>query len=245
MSSPSISGAGVTETASQNKKQLWTSIAGWLGFLLFLLLIRQLPLREWLLPALSSLGDSGIRGILIFVAVGIALTSLFLPVSLLVFSAGMVFGVRTGFLLASVILLTGTGTGFVGGRFLWTRIRDWPMFRNRVFRAVRDAIEQEGLYLITFLRLTPFFHFMTGNIFFGSLNLRFFPYLLYSYLGMIPGTLLVAYAGSVTTQTLDEEQAVSLWQGLLFGAGILIFSWVSWRITLTTRRILESNQESS
>jgi uncharacterized membrane protein YdjX (TVP38/TMEM64 family) len=230
----------MTDTSSQSKKHLVKPLLGWLCFAGLLLLLRGLPFREWLLPNLESLQETGMAGKAIFVAIGILLTSLFLPVSILVFSSGMLFGVPVGFALATVILLSGTSLGFWMGRFLWPRIQDWSMFRNRIFRALHRAIEEEGLWLVTLLRLSPFFHFMTGNLFFGSLKVRFLPYLFFSYLGMIPGTLIVVYAGSIATKTLESEQRLPLWQGLLFAVGVIIFSWVSWRITLSTRKILHA-----
>lgn len=227
-----------------SKTHLLKPLLGWLCVAGLLLFLRGLPFQEWLLPNLESLQNTGMAGKAVFVATGILLTSLFVPVSILVFSSGMLFGLPVGFALATVILLVGTALGFVAGRRLWPRLQNWPMFQNRIFQAVHRAVEEEGLRLVTLLRLSPFFHFMTGNLFFGSLKVRFLPYLFFSYLGMIPGTLIVVYAGSIATRTLESDHRLPLWRGLLFAAGVLIFSWVSWRITLSTRKILQSGGDT-
>lgn len=221
-------------------KLFFKNILVLLAFVGFLVLMRVLPFREWLRPVFDYLEEAGGLGMILFVLLCVLLTALFVPVSVVVFSSGMLFGLGMGYLLASAVLLAGNSLGFFAGRHLWSRIRHWPMFRQRIFQAVRRAVEAEGNRLIAFLRMTPFFHFMTGNLFFGSLDLKFGPYLLFSYLGMIPGTLLVVYAGSVANRALEDESGSSVWNWIFFGLGLLVFGWVSWRITLATRGKLQS-----
>lgn len=204
-----------------------------------LLAIKFLPFQEWLQPVFDSIDEAGNWGPLLFVGLSFLLVLLFVPVSVLVTSAGLLFGFWLGFALISVTLVLGIIAGFVGGTLLWPKIKDFEMFQRPVFNAVRDAVEKEGNYLIALLRMTPFFHFMTGNLFFGSLNLKGIPYLLFSYLGMIPGTLLLVYAGSVAGSTLGNEEGISMAQSIFLGLGLIIFSGISYRVTKVTRQTLD------
>jgi phospholipase D1/2 len=170
------------------------------------------------------------------------LVMLFVPVTVLMILSGFLFDPILGFVLASLILIGGTSAGFVGGRVLWPRIQHFRVFQSPLFQSIRKAVDQEGTRLIAFLRMTPFFHFMSGNLFFGSLNIRFLPYLAYSYIGMVPGTALVVVAGSVANSDSDTSGEVMLGRWVLFVLGLLVFTGVSWRITRVTRKILSENR---
>ena len=107
-----------------------------------------------------------------------------------------------------------------------------------MFTAIRKATEEEGYPLLVLLRMTPFMHFMTGNLFLGSLKLRFWPYMLASLSGMVPGTLLIVYGGSIAGSTLGGSSELQLWQWSLLALGIALFMGISWRITKKVRQIL-------
>jgi uncharacterized membrane protein YdjX (TVP38/TMEM64 family) len=222
-------------------KRYWKPVLTLIGFIGLLVLLNFLPLEEWLKPLFTQLKDFGIWGGVLFVVLGVLLAVLFVPVSVLMTLAGYIFDPALGFVFASLILIGGTSIGFVGGRYLWPHIKHFEMFQASIFQSIRMAVEQEGNRLIAFLRMTPFFHFMTGNLFFGSLELRFLPYLAFSYLGMVPGTFLLVFAGSVTNSGSTDSEGVQMGQWILFGLGILVFTGVSWRITQATRKILRSS----
>lgn len=75
----------------------------------------------------------------------------------------------------------------------------------------------------------------------GTLKIRFWPYLLSSLIGMIPGTLLSVYAGSVALSLLGDGKGVSFWQWFLFAVGLLLFAAISWRVTRKTQNILQKS----
>jgi uncharacterized membrane protein YdjX (TVP38/TMEM64 family) len=225
---------------SPKLKRYWKPVLTLIGFMGLLVLLKFLPLEEYLKPLFAQFKDCGFWGGVLFVMLGVLLAVLFVPVSVLMILAGFIFGPVLGFVFASLILVGGTLIGFVGGRYLWPHINHLGMFQNPIFQSIRIAVEQEGNRLIAFLRMAPFFHFMTGNLFFGSLKLRFLTYLAFSYLGMVPGTLLLVFAGSVANSGGTDSETVRMGQWILFGLGILIFTGVSWRITQATRKILRS-----
>jgi uncharacterized membrane protein YdjX (TVP38/TMEM64 family) len=211
----------------------------------FLGLMRLLPFRDWLEPLLMPLQELGTWGKLLFALVGTLLALCFVPVSVPVSLSGFLFGVRSGFWVSSVILLGGTSLGTLAGTFLWPRLKDKPVFQHQLFQAVRRVMKRNGLWTVFLLRMSPFFHFMTGNLFLGSLHLPFFRYLGISYLGMIPGTLLVVSAGHIASQTLLGSPDLPVWQGGLFSIGVLVFASVSWHITARTREELGNDTPQS
>ncbi|HKL20544.1 MAG TPA: VTT domain-containing protein, partial [Tichowtungia sp.] len=219
----------------------------WAGVLVIagvIIAMNLVPFNQWLEAFQELLNDIGSNGRLLFICIGTLAVLLFVPVSVPVTVAGIFFGFPGGFIPALSVLGAGAAGGFFVGRLLWPGIKELPLFDRPVFQAVRQALERDGTILLALLRMTPVMHFMTSNLFFGSLNIRFWPYLLSSLLGMIPGTLLLVYAGSVASSMIGSDENVSFWQWGLFGAGLLLFALISWRVSIKTRKILKDGNEN-
>lgn len=210
-----------------------------------ILVLYNLPFRDWLNPIFDMVEGEGWVGQAVFVLLGTGLTVCFVPASVFTVSAGMLFGFLTGFGLASLILVAGSIIGYGMGAAAWKRVQHWPMMQHPLFKAVQQAIGDQGYTILTLLRLTPVFHFMTGNVFYGSLNLRLVPYTVYSYLGMIPGTALTVYGGSLVRRTLEEKQNLSTLQTVLFLAGGILFVGIVIHVSKTVRGLLREFEEES
>lgn len=210
-----------------------------LFLLCVVVLLQHVPMVEEFEKTLRSFQGKGVLSMLWFIGIGLVATLSFLPVSLVVSSSGFVFGWVWGFVIASGILISGMGAGFWLGRWLWPKLSERKLFEQKIFLAVRKAVEEEGNPLIFLLRMTPFFHFMTGNLFFGSLKIRFWPYLFYSYLGTVPGTLLMVYAGHLASTSITGEREIELWHTVFFVIGLVLMAGLSSLITKKTRRILD------
>jgi uncharacterized membrane protein YdjX (TVP38/TMEM64 family) len=214
-----------------------------MGLIALLLWLRNLPLMGELKTWLKSFQSEGAVSMIRFGGVGVVLILLFMPVSVVLASAGFVFGWMWGFVVASGIILCGLSGGFGLGRWLWPKISSWSLFQHDTFHALRKAIESEGNMLICLIRMTPFLHFMTGNLFFGSLRLRFWPYLGFSYLGTVPGTLLLVYSGHLAAESVTRSEGLNFWHGGLLLTGLVLVTFLGARVTGRTRRILSKQQE--
>jgi uncharacterized membrane protein YdjX (TVP38/TMEM64 family) len=204
-----------------------------------LLLFFTLPFKQWLDPVFARLDEAGLLGMLLFVLLAALFAILFVPVTVLIGAAGFLYGFPRGLLPSALVLMLGATAGFWGGRFFRSRLQKSAWFQHPVFRAVRRAMEENGYLLIALLRMTPFLHFMAGNLFFGTLQLHFVRYMLFSLLGMIPGTLLLVYGGSLARDGFSGAEPMSNWRALLFVLGLLIFAGIAWRITKRTRSLLQ------
>jgi uncharacterized membrane protein YdjX (TVP38/TMEM64 family) len=196
------------------------------------------PWETWLRMLVGSLDDSKILGMAVFILAGILCVMLFVPVTVPVTAAGLLFGFPNGLWPSLTVLALGSTAGFWSGRFFRSRLQRTEWFRQPVFQAVCRAIEEGSYTLLALLRMTPFLHFMTGNLLFGTLDLRFGRYLLFSLLGMVPGTILLVYGGSIARSGFVEQHDGSLWQAVLFGVGLVLFLGIAWRVTHRARRIL-------
>jgi uncharacterized membrane protein YdjX (TVP38/TMEM64 family) len=133
---------------------------------------------------------------LAFIGIYIISTIAFLPASLLTLGAGIVFGVWLGSLYVFIGATLGAIAAFLVGRYL---ARDWAAKKiagNDKFNAIDRAVGKEGLKIVLLTRLSPLFPFNLLNYAFGLTGVSIQDYTIGS-VGMIPGTLMYVYIGSL------------------------------------------------
>ncbi|WP_428099019.1 TVP38/TMEM64 family protein [Candidatus Rariloculus sp.] len=156
-----------------------------------------LPLRDWL--------DSGVLWIeahrelswAVYVGAYIVATVLLIPGSVITLVAGFVFGLPLGVALVSVGSVLGASSAFLTGRFF---ARDWVERRiERLprFSALDSATRHQGFTIVLLARLSPLFPFNLLNYALGVTAVRFRDYFFASWIGMLPGTVLYVYFGTV------------------------------------------------
>lgn len=161
-----------------------------------------------LADAVSGLQDlianAGAAGPALFVAAYVAATVLFIPGSLLTVAAGFLYGPLLGTALVSVASTCGAAAAFLVGRYLARPAIERRLAGNARFAAVDAALAREGPRIVLLLRLSPLFPFSLLNYGLSLTGVRFWPYVLSSWAGMLPGT--VAYvalggAGKAAAET--------------------------------------------
>jgi uncharacterized membrane protein YdjX (TVP38/TMEM64 family) len=160
------------------------------------LAMKFLPVREWLTRFNNWVGQMGVAGIFIFIAVYAVATVLLAPGSVLTIGAGFAFGLWKGFLAVSAGATLGASLAFLVARFIARDKIEAIAQRNEKFRKIDNAIGKEGAKLIFLLRLSPVIPFNISNYFYGLTSVKFSPYVLASWIGMMPGTFLYVYIGT-------------------------------------------------
>lgn len=198
--------------------------------------------------ALDWIRDQGVMGGLLFILVYAVATTLFLPGSLLTLGAGAAFGVAVGFPLVSVASTLGATLSFLLGRFF---ARDWVAAKaatNPRFGAVDAAVGREGRKIVALLRLSPLFPFSLLNYGLGITRVGLGDYILASWLGMMPGTLLYvwlgALAGDVAKLAGGQRQRTPL-EWTLYSVGLLATVAVTVHVTRVARRALNERLEQN
>src|SRR5437867_9045078 len=169
------------------------------------LAMRFLPLREWLTNFNNWVSQMGIAGICIFIAVYAVATVLLAPGSVLTIGAGFAFGLWKGFLAVSAGATLGASLAFLVARFIARDKIATIAQRNEKFRKIDNAIGKQGAKLIFLLRLSPVIPFNLSNYFYGLTAVKFWPYVLASWIGMMPGTFLYVYIGIAGKATAGGE----------------------------------------
>ena len=149
-----------------------------------------------LISALEWIRDLGWIGAVIFIGIYIVATVAFLPGSILTLGAGVIFGIVKGSILVFFGATIGATLAFLVGRYL---ARGWVSQKiagNEKFKAIDEAVGQEGLKIVTLLRLSPVFPFNLLNYGMGVTSVSLKDYFIGS-VGMIPGTIMYVYLGSL------------------------------------------------
>jgi uncharacterized membrane protein YdjX (TVP38/TMEM64 family) len=197
--------------------------------------MKFLPVQEWLRNFTDWIGRMGALGILIFIIVYAVATVLLAPGSILTIGAGFAFGLWKGFLAVSAGSTLGAALAFLVARFIAREKVEAIAQQNHKFRKIDSAISQQGAKLIFLLRLSPVIPFNLSNYFYGLTSVKFWPYVLASWIGMIPGTFLYVYigtAGKAAVSAAAGEAVNHGWQywtlmsvGLV--ATIVVTIWVT------------------
>jgi uncharacterized membrane protein YdjX (TVP38/TMEM64 family) len=200
------------------------------------LAMRFLPVQQWLSSFNDWVGQMGTVGILVFIVVYALATVLLAPGSILTIGAGFAFGLWKGFLAAWTGATLGASLAFLVARFVARDKIESIAKRNEKFRKIDNAIGKQGAKLIFLLRLSPVIPFNLSNYFYGLTGVKFWPYVLASWIGMMPGTFLYVYIGAASkaavTAAAGGEAVKHGWQywtflGVGFVATVIVTIWVT------------------
>lgn len=179
------------------------------------------------LTQFSSIIDGyGPAGYALFVAVYSGLEILAIPAIPLTLSAGLLFGSFTGTIIVSISGTIAASVAFLIARY-FARERILKLVEeNPKFLAIDKAIGENSFRVVTLLRLSPLLPFSLGNYLYGLTSVQFVPYVLGSWLGMLPGTWAYVSAGAFGRAVIQEESGVGLGNGgsgqlLTLGLGLL------------------------
>lgn len=207
-------------------------------------LLRYFQINEVLKKLLLWIESLGIWGALVFIIAYICATVLFLPGSVLTLGAGFLFGVAYGSIFISIGSTLGASAAFLVGRYF---ARDWVLKKiegNDKFRAIDEAVANEGWKIVFLCRLSPVFPFNMLNYAFGLTKVKFKHYFFASWSGMIPGTIMYVYIGSLASSlaTLgagQREKSPMEWG--LYIIGLLAAIIVTIYVTRVARRALNKS----
>jgi uncharacterized membrane protein YdjX (TVP38/TMEM64 family) len=185
---------------------------------------------------------AGLRGALLFGLAFIPAAVLFVPASVLTLGAGFVFGVAKGTVIVSLGSTAGAAAAFLVAR---TAGRDWVvgrLARHPALDAIGRAVEREAFKVVLLTRLSPLFPFNLLNYAFGLSSVPFKTYVVASWIGMLPGTIMYIYLGSAARSVaplLSGEVPRTPVQQAMFAAGLVATVAVTTIVTRAARRALK------
>lgn len=200
-----------------------------------------LPIRLWLMEFLEWVNTLGVWGPAVVVLFYIVACIFWLPGSLITIGAGFAFGVVWGTVTVSVGSTLGAVAAFLVGRFI---ARDWvgrKVAANPKFAAIDDAVADQGFVIVLLTRLSPLFPFNMLNYGYGLTKVSLGTYALASWIGMLPGTVMYVYVGSLAkaaTEVASESAARSTVDWFSYAVGFVVAVVVAVYVTRVARRAL-------
>ena len=147
--------------------------------------------------ALQWISSLGALAPIVFILLYILACVLFIPGSIMTIGAGVIFGVIRGSIYVSIGATIGATCAFLTGRYL---TRGWVARKiagNRNFKAIDAAVGREGWKIVGLTRLSPIFPFNLLNYAYGVTGVRLRDYVLATWAGTLPGTVMYVYIGSL------------------------------------------------
>lgn len=204
-----------TETASHGKWLLYAGLAA-----AVIVAIKFLPIQKLLAQALTWVGGLGPWGAVLFIALYVVATVLFIPGSVLTLGAGAVFGVALGSVYVSIASTLGATCAFLVGRYLARDAIGRRIAGNARFAAIDQAVANEGWKIVGLARLSPVFPFTLLNYAFGLTRVSLRNFVLASWIGMMPGTVMYVYLGSLA-QAATGGRTRTTGEWVLYAVGLL------------------------
>jgi uncharacterized membrane protein YdjX (TVP38/TMEM64 family) len=188
-------------------------------------------LTEWI----KSLG---ILGLVVYVVLYVAGVIAALPGLALTLAAGPLFGSVLGVAAVSAASTIGAGLAFLIGRYIAKDAVSQRFEKEETFQRLNRLTEQHGAIVVALARLVPLFPFNLLNYGFGLTKIAFTTYLFWSWLCMLPGTILYVVGADVLWQGLTEGKISWATSGFVLGGGFGLFF-----ITLYARKKMQDKED--
>ncbi|MCC6491180.1 MAG: TVP38/TMEM64 family protein [Candidatus Hydrogenedentes bacterium] len=200
-----------------------------------------LPLSDWSQRMLAWIGSLGAVAPVAFGVVYILFCVLVLPGFILTVGAGALFGVVMGTIVVSIAETLGATAAFLIARYLARDVVAARLAASKRLTALDEAIASRGWKIVALLRLSPVFPWTVINYALGLTRISLPQYVLASWAGMLPGTVLYVYAGSLAggLAALDpEDTSRGPAEWVLYVAGILITAALTLYLADLARRTI-------
>ena len=202
----------------------------------FLGLADQLgDLRDWI----KSLGA---LGALVFILIYVVAVVAAVPAAPISVAAAALFGSVWGVIVINIGATLGAGLAFLVGRyFARGAVVNW-LGQNEKFRRLDQLTEEHGAIIVALTRLVPIFPFNLLNYGFGLTRVPFWTYVFWTWLCIIPGTVLYVVGADAVLQGVAQGK-VPWGLVLAFGAA-LIFLTILVRFAKRRLKAKEKDRET-
>lgn len=195
----------ITE-AGPKKPSLFKPIALFVLLLALIVLARVFnlggrigELRAWIL----SLGS---WGPLVYIAIYAAAVVLAIPGSAISIVGGVLFGSVRGIVVVSVGSTLGAALAFLVSRHIARASIARRFEHNARFQALNKMAKDHGAVIVAITRLLPLFPFNLLNYGFGLTQVRFWTYVFWSWLCMLPGTILYVVGSDAVSTAVAQKK---------------------------------------
>lgn len=153
--------------------------------------------REWV-------ASKGAWGPIIFMGVYALATVTAIPGSVLTIMAGAIFGSIVGVVTVIFGATIGASLCFLISRYFARDFVVSLLSKSEKFKKLDDMTEKNGAIIVAITRLVPLFPFNLLNYGFGLTKVPFMTYVFWSFICMLPGTVLYVVGTDAVTTAIRE-----------------------------------------
>ncbi|MCG8601201.1 MAG: TVP38/TMEM64 family protein [Verrucomicrobiales bacterium] len=228
------------ETASGSSGRSWLM---WVGLVIAVFVAFQfLPIKSWLESLDGWIKYLGYWGPLAFVIIYILATVFLLPGAAMTPLSGLLFGLGWGTLWVVVASNIASNISFLTGRYFARDAVAKKIADNPKFAAIDRAVGSEGWKMVALTRISPVFPFVLLNYAYGVTSVKWSHYALASLAGMLPGTVMFVYFGSLGKLAAESEAASTGKIVLMVVGGIATVVVTLW-VTRSAKKVLNEKAD--
>ena len=204
VSSEKSSSPDETNQAKAARRGWWRPVVLLAAVIALLVLAKVLGLGQRLSDLRDWIESLGAMGPVVFVVLYVVATVAALPGSALTVAAGALFGSALGVICVSIASTLGASLCFLIARyFARDAVARWLMSKEK-FRRLDELTERHGAIIVALTRLVPLFPFNLLNYGLGLTRVRFRTYVFWSWLCMLPGTVLYVVGSDAVVKGISE-----------------------------------------
>lgn len=170
-------------------------------------------LREWI-ESLGALGP------VVFIVLYIVAVVAAFPGSVLGVGAGALFGSVVGVIAVSIGSTIGASAAFLIARYFARDATARWLLRSEKFKKLDSMTEKHGAIMVALTRLVPIFPFNLLNYGFGLTRVPLWTYVFWSWLCMLPGTIVYVVGADAFIKGIREGRIP--WGLIGIVAGVLV-----------------------
>lgn len=177
----------------------------------------------------------GLWGPFIFAGIYALATVAAIPGSALTIAAGALFGSVVGVITVIFGATLGAALCFLIARYFARDAIASSLAKNEKFQRLDKLTAKNGAIIVALTRLVPLFPFNLLNYGFGLTQVPFWTYVLWSFLCMLPGTILYVVGTDAITTAVQQGRVP--W--VLVGIVLLIIGLLAIIVKKTRRNLKE------
>lgn len=156
-------------------------------------------LEEWI----KSLGN---LGYVVFVLIHIGAMIAVIPRYVLAVAAGVLFGSVVGIILVTISAPIGAGLAFLIARYFAQDATAYWVSRSEKLSSLYQIVEERGTVVLVATRLATFSPANVLNYAFGLTRIPFRTYMFWSFLCMLPATVLYVVGADAITKSISQAR---------------------------------------
>ena len=193
---------------------------------------RLQELREWI----AGMGTRGMAVYVGFYIIAVVAAVPGLPISI---AAAALYGALQGVILVSIGSTLGASLAFLISRYLARDAVSRWLSGNDKFRRLNRLTEEHGAIIVAITRLVPLFPFNMLNYGYGLTRIPFWTYVFWSWLCMLPGTIVYL----VGTDALVRTAATGEIPWIIVGVFVAALAFIIVAVRIARRKLKEKERD--